>query len=190
MTNRTEASMTNVEIIRRSPDPLGYEGDVLDRLRAMAEDELAGIGEAAVEEEAAVLRARLSLGKGGEEGARGHDVDVRFESAQCLSCVALVDEDDALAVAPPFGFERPHELQDRGLAEIAATGPLPGIHSAGDPGVELLAVVVPGVGNRDPLRDDVAHDPLARLASPRQVWISGRLVSHLIGDLDGNAGQQ
>jgi hypothetical protein len=58
--------MTNVEIIRRSPDPLGYEGDVLDRLRAMAEDELAGIGEVAVEEEAAVLRARLGLGKGGE----------------------------------------------------------------------------------------------------------------------------
>lgn len=57
--------MTNVAIIRRSPDPLGYEGDVLDRLRAMAEDELAGIGEAAVEEEAAVLRARLGLGKGG-----------------------------------------------------------------------------------------------------------------------------
>jgi hypothetical protein len=57
--------MTKVEIIRRSPDPLGYEGGVLDRLRAMAEDELAGIGEAAVEEEAAVLRARLGLGKGG-----------------------------------------------------------------------------------------------------------------------------
>ena len=57
--------MTNVKIIRRSLDPLGYEGDVLDRLRAMAEDELAGIGMAAVDEEAAVLRARLGIGKGG-----------------------------------------------------------------------------------------------------------------------------
>jgi hypothetical protein len=57
--------MTHVEIILRSPDPWGYEGDVLDRLRAMARDELAGIGETAVEEEAAVLRARLGLGKGG-----------------------------------------------------------------------------------------------------------------------------
>jgi hypothetical protein len=64
-TIRTEASMTNVKIIRRSPDPLGYEGDVLDRLRAMAEDELAGIGVAAVDEEAAVLRARLGLNKEG-----------------------------------------------------------------------------------------------------------------------------
>lgn len=57
--------MTNIKVIKCSPDPLGYEGDVLDRLRAMAEDELAGVGVAAVDEEAAVLRARLGLNKGG-----------------------------------------------------------------------------------------------------------------------------
>jgi hypothetical protein len=50
--------MTKVEIVRRA-DPLGYEGPVLDRLRVMARDELAGVGDAAVQEEAAVLRARL-----------------------------------------------------------------------------------------------------------------------------------
>jgi hypothetical protein len=57
---------------------------------------------------------------------------------------ALVDQNNALAVASPFGFQRPHEFQDRGLAKIAAAGPLLGIHAAGDPGVELLAVDVPG----------------------------------------------
>jgi hypothetical protein len=73
-TIRTEASMTNVTIIRRSADPLGYEGDVLDRLRAMAEDELAGIGAAAVDEDAAILRARLGLSK---EGRAFHGINPR-----------------------------------------------------------------------------------------------------------------
>lgn len=50
------------QVRRQSPDPLGYQGDVLARVRAMAEDEFAGVGEAAVQEEAAVLRARLRLG--------------------------------------------------------------------------------------------------------------------------------
>jgi hypothetical protein len=56
--------MAKVET-RRGPDPLGYDGDVVARLRAMAEDELAGLNDAAVEEEAAVLRARLGLRKSG-----------------------------------------------------------------------------------------------------------------------------
>ena len=51
--------MTTIKITRRDPDPLGYDGDVLARLKAMAKDELAGVGEEAVLEEAAVLRARL-----------------------------------------------------------------------------------------------------------------------------------
>lgn len=52
--------MSRVET-RRTPDPLGYDGDVAARLRAMAEDELTGVNDGAVEEEAAVLRARLGL---------------------------------------------------------------------------------------------------------------------------------
>ncbi|MFT3940316.1 hypothetical protein [Rhodopseudomonas sp.] len=56
--------MTKVET-KRGSDPLGYDGDVIERLRAMAADEIAGINDTAVEEEAAVLRARLGLTKGG-----------------------------------------------------------------------------------------------------------------------------
>ena len=52
--------MSKLEM-RRGPDPLGYDGDVVARLRAMAEDELAGVNDGTVEEEAAVLRARLGL---------------------------------------------------------------------------------------------------------------------------------
>jgi hypothetical protein len=44
-------------------DFLGYEGDVLTRVRAMAEDALAGVNETAVEEEAAMLRNRLGLNR-------------------------------------------------------------------------------------------------------------------------------
>ncbi len=40
--------MTTIKITRRDPDPLGYDGDVLARLKAMAKDELAGVGEEAV----------------------------------------------------------------------------------------------------------------------------------------------
>lgn len=65
--------MTKVET-RRGADPLGYDGDVVARLRAMAEDELAGVNDAAVEEEAAVLRARLGLRK---SGGRADGVDPR-----------------------------------------------------------------------------------------------------------------
>src|ERR1700674_2727841 len=50
---------TVVKTIRRDDDPLGYDGGVLARVRAMAEDALAGVNEDAVEEEAAVLRSRL-----------------------------------------------------------------------------------------------------------------------------------
>jgi hypothetical protein len=52
--------MNKIEIIRGS-DPLGYAGNVVERLRAMAEDELAGVNDTAVREEVAVLRARLGL---------------------------------------------------------------------------------------------------------------------------------
>jgi prevent-host-death family protein len=51
--------MPKVEITLNTPDPLGYEGNALERVRSMAADELAGIGNAAVDEETAVLRARL-----------------------------------------------------------------------------------------------------------------------------------
>lgn len=57
--------MTTTKIVRRPADPLGYEGDLLTRLRQMAEDELSGIGDTAVEEEATVLRARLAASKRG-----------------------------------------------------------------------------------------------------------------------------
>jgi hypothetical protein len=40
-------------------DPLGYSGDVAERVRAMARDAIDGVNEQAVREEAAVLRARL-----------------------------------------------------------------------------------------------------------------------------------
>ena len=52
----------------REKDPLGYDGDALERLRAMAGDELVGIGADAVEEEASVLRARLGLRRPGGVG--------------------------------------------------------------------------------------------------------------------------
>lgn len=52
---------TVVKMIRRDDDPLGYEGEVLARVRAMAEDAIAGINEDCVEDEAAVLRSRLHL---------------------------------------------------------------------------------------------------------------------------------
>lgn len=61
-------------IVRTAPpanDPLGYEGDVLARVRAMAHDALAGANEDAVEEEAAVLRNRLGL----TQGLSGHGAD-------------------------------------------------------------------------------------------------------------------
>lgn len=57
--------MSKVET-KRGPDPLGYDGDVVARLRAMAEDELSGANDGAVEDEAAILRARLGL-PGGKE---------------------------------------------------------------------------------------------------------------------------
>jgi hypothetical protein len=52
---------TVVNVIRRDDDPLGYEGGVLARVRAMANDALAGVNEDSVEEEAALLRNRLHL---------------------------------------------------------------------------------------------------------------------------------
>jgi len=52
---------TVVKVIRRDDDPLGYEGGVLTRVRAMARDAIAGVHEEAVDEEAAVLRRRLNL---------------------------------------------------------------------------------------------------------------------------------
>jgi hypothetical protein len=52
---------TVVKMIKHDDDPLGYDGSVLARLRAMAEDAIAGINEDAVEEEAALLRNRLRL---------------------------------------------------------------------------------------------------------------------------------
>ena len=65
--------MAKVEIVRGS-DPLGYEGNVVERLRAMAEDELAGVNDSAVQEEAAVLRARLGLR---QEGRSADGLDPR-----------------------------------------------------------------------------------------------------------------
>ena len=64
--------MAKVEIVRGS-DPLGYEGNVVERLRAMA-DELAGVNDSAVQEEAAVLRARLGLR---QEGRSADGLDPR-----------------------------------------------------------------------------------------------------------------
>ena len=52
---------TVVKVTRQDDDPLGYEGGVLARVRAMAEDALAGVNESSVDEEAAVLRNRLHL---------------------------------------------------------------------------------------------------------------------------------
>jgi hypothetical protein len=63
--------MSKVQIVRGN-DPLGYDGSVPERLRAMAEDELAGINDAAVEDEVVVLRARLGLRKKKPIGD-GHD---------------------------------------------------------------------------------------------------------------------
>lgn len=42
-------------------DPLGYDGPLPERLRAMAEDAVVGRHQEAVAAEAAVLRARLGL---------------------------------------------------------------------------------------------------------------------------------
>ena len=54
--------MTSVKIVSPAmDDPLGYEGDALTRVRAMAQEAIAGVNEDAVEEEAAVLRNRLGL---------------------------------------------------------------------------------------------------------------------------------
>jgi len=52
---------TVVKVLRRDDDPLGYDGSVLARVRAMAQDALAGVNEDAVAEEAALLRSRLRL---------------------------------------------------------------------------------------------------------------------------------
>jgi hypothetical protein len=53
--------------IREGNDPLGCEGDVLARVRAMAKDAVAGVNEDAVAEEAAILRARLRAAKGSDD---------------------------------------------------------------------------------------------------------------------------
>lgn len=45
----------------RVTDPLGYDGPLPERLRALAEDAVAGRHQDTVEAEAAVLRARLGL---------------------------------------------------------------------------------------------------------------------------------
>jgi hypothetical protein len=52
---------TVVKVTRSDDVPLGYEGSVVARVRAMARDAVAGVNEDAVEEEAAVLRNRLRL---------------------------------------------------------------------------------------------------------------------------------
>lgn len=47
-------------ISTKHTDPLGYgEPRLLDRLRHMAQDAVNGVNEAAVKDEAAILRARL-----------------------------------------------------------------------------------------------------------------------------------
>jgi hypothetical protein len=53
---------TTVKVITRGDDPLGYDGSVLERVRAMAEDAVAGVNAQAVKEEAALLRNRLGVG--------------------------------------------------------------------------------------------------------------------------------
>jgi hypothetical protein len=53
--------MTTTRTTHPPDDPLGYDGTVLQRLRKMAEDELAGVNADVVSEESAVLRARLGL---------------------------------------------------------------------------------------------------------------------------------
>lgn len=57
-----------VRKIGRDYDPLGYEGDVFTRVRAMAEDAIAGANETVVDEEAAVLRNRLGLSRRSADG--------------------------------------------------------------------------------------------------------------------------
>ncbi|MFN7192988.1 MAG: hypothetical protein ACK5U4_16265 [Rhodospirillales bacterium] len=46
-------------ITTQTSDPLGYDGDVLERVRKMALDAVNGVNADAVKEEAAILRARL-----------------------------------------------------------------------------------------------------------------------------------
>jgi hypothetical protein len=53
---------TTVKVITRGDDPLGHDGSVLERVRVMAEDAVAGINNNAVSEEAAILRNRLGVG--------------------------------------------------------------------------------------------------------------------------------
>jgi hypothetical protein len=65
---------TTVKTIRLADDPLGYEGDTIARVRAMAEDALARVNQNQVDEEAAILRARLGLGS---HRASGHGADSR-----------------------------------------------------------------------------------------------------------------
>lgn len=55
--------MPKVSTIIQGDDPLGYDGDVFTRVRAMAKDALAGVNEDAVAEEAATLRRTLRLAK-------------------------------------------------------------------------------------------------------------------------------
>ncbi len=54
---------TQVKTTHPQDDPLGYGGDLADRVRAMAQDAIDGVNEQAVREEAAVLRARLRPGR-------------------------------------------------------------------------------------------------------------------------------
>jgi hypothetical protein len=59
-----------MKVIGRDNDPLGYDGSVLERVRAMAQDALAGANEDAVEEEAALIRRCLHLKAAAKERCR------------------------------------------------------------------------------------------------------------------------
>jgi hypothetical protein len=65
---------TTVKTIRPADDPLGYEGDTIARVRAMAEDALARVNQDRVDEEAAILRSRLGFGS---HRSSGHGPDPR-----------------------------------------------------------------------------------------------------------------
>jgi hypothetical protein len=167
-------------IFRRSSDLLGYRGSVLERLRAMAKDELAGLNGAAVERETAVLRLRL---------AHEQQLALLLADVGTLSALSVVQGLDWLLLA-----RIPVQIPDRVAEEARQTPELPGARAISDwiernvvSGSVSIVRTDPGYDRRQQFAAWVAGgiDPGRR---PHSIQLGEAAVLDLVTSLEGRRG--